>query len=200
MLFLVYTSTKIICWWYVVCYDVRKKNHCCCCMYVVYYVSCWLLLYTSWYQTAAARLFTSELDWHQLPCLTHINGWFKFITFQCWAAAAVAVHSTECQSSHHPRSTLETSSLPFLMLLTTRLSSVLSSKAGLSWACELRGFIIIVLYMIDRTENGNYHHTSWEQQQQPMLSLSWELWTELRASPSGAHYTGSNTYGLICAC
>ena len=114
----------------------QKKNHCCCCcMYVV--LCCWLLLYTSWYQTAAARLFTSELDWHQLPCLTHINGWFKFITFQCWAAAAaVAVHSTECQSSHHPRSTLETSSLPFLMLLTTNSAQFWAlklSSAGL-WA------------------------------------------------------------------
>ena len=127
MLFLVYTSTKI--WWYIVCYDVRKKNHCCC-MYVV--LCCWLLLYTSWYQTAAARLFTSELDWHQLPCLTHINGWFKFITFQCWAAA-VAVHSTECQSSHHPRSTLETSSLPFLMLLTTEQPACVCSRSQLSW-------------------------------------------------------------------
>ena len=58
--------------WYVVCYDVKKKNHCCCIEFAaVYFIS-----------LAAARLFTSELDWHQLPCLTHINGWFKFITFQ----------------------------------------------------------------------------------------------------------------------
>ena len=100
-------------------------------LYVCSMLCCWLLLYTSWYQTAAARLFTSELDWHQLPCLTHINGWFKFITFQCWAAAAaVAVHSTECQSSHHPRSTLETSSLPFLMLLTTNSAQFWALKLG----------------------------------------------------------------------
>ena len=93
MLFLVYTSTKIICWC-MNCLLWCQKKKSLLLLYVCSILCYWLLLYTSWYQTAAARLFTSELDWHQLPCLTHINGWFKFITFQCWAAA-VAVHSTE---------------------------------------------------------------------------------------------------------